>query len=116
MLGLWGEVSPLEEWLGLQRGQSLTPALAEGTVQLGAVVPFAQSAALPAHFGGVDVGAETVRFLTEEAGAAQAALEAAAVAELEAAAAGARSTVAGTRAFLTARRGQIRCWVVAAAG
>lgn len=50
---------------------------------LGALVPFAQAAFLLAHFTGVAVGVETVRRLTEAAGAAQVARETAAVAELE---------------------------------
>ena len=52
-------------------------------VRLGASVPFAAAAALLAHFTGVRVGAETVRRMTEAAGAAQVAVETAAVADLE---------------------------------
>ncbi len=52
-------------------------------MRLGASVPFAEAAALLAHFTGVRVGAETVRRLTEAAGAAQVAVATAAVAELE---------------------------------
>jgi len=47
---------------------------------LGASVPFAEAAAVLAHLTGVRVGAETVRRLTEAAGAARVALETAAVA------------------------------------
>ncbi len=46
-------------------------------------MPFAQAAELLAHFTGVRVGAETVRRLTEAAGAAQVAVETAAVRALE---------------------------------
>lgn len=75
--------SPLDERLGLLPGSSLTPWLVEGIVRLGASLPFAEAAAVLAHFTGVRVGPETVRRLTEAAGAAQVARETAAVAELE---------------------------------
>ena len=75
-------LSPLDERLGLLAGRPLTPALAESVVRLGASVPFADAAALLAHFTGVRVGAETVRRLTEAAGASQVAVETAAVAEV----------------------------------
>ena len=52
-------------------------------MRLGTSVPFAEAAALLAHFTGVRVGAETVRRLTEAAGAAQVAVETAAVVALE---------------------------------
>ena len=64
-------------------GSPLTPALAASAVRVGASVPFAEAAALLAHFTGVRVGSETVRRLTEAAGAAQVAVETAAVAALE---------------------------------
>ncbi len=63
--------SPLDETLGLLPGQHLTPRLVEGIVRLGAALPFGQVPALLAHFTGVTVGVETVRRLTEAAGAAQ---------------------------------------------
>lgn len=61
----------------------LTPWLTESAVRLGATVPFAQAADLLRHFTGVAVDPDTVRRLTEAAGAAQVARETAAVAELE---------------------------------
>jgi hypothetical protein len=69
--------------LGLLSGSPLTPWLRESLVLLGTSVPFAQAADLLHHFTGVRVGAETVRRLTEAAGAAQTALETELVAELE---------------------------------
>jgi hypothetical protein len=69
--------------LGLLAGSPLTPWLSESLVLLGASVPFAQAADLLHHFTGVRVGAETVRRLTEAAGAAQLARETTAVADLE---------------------------------
>lgn len=74
---------PLDERLALLPGSALTPSLVESVVRLGAVVPFAQAADLLAHFTGVWVGSETVRRLTEAAGAVQVARETAVVAELE---------------------------------
>lgn len=74
---------PLDERFGLLPGNSLTPSLVEGLVRLGATVPFAQAADLLAHFTGVRVAPDTVRRLTEAAGAVQVARETAAVAELE---------------------------------
>ena len=68
--------------MGLLRGSPLTPWLVESIVQLGASVPFAEAARLLAHFTGVRVGAETVRRLTEAAGAAQVARETQAVVDL----------------------------------
>ena len=64
-------------------GSPLTPWLVEGIVRLGASVPFAEAAAVLAHFTGARVGAETVRRLTEAAGAAQVAVETVAVDALE---------------------------------
>ena len=55
-------------------GSALTPVAGRGLVRLGASLPFAQAAELLAHFTGVRVGAETVRRLTEAAGAAQVAV------------------------------------------
>ena len=52
-------------------------------MRLGAALPFGQVPPVLAHFTGVAVDAETVRRLTEAAGAAQVAVEAAAVATLE---------------------------------
>ncbi len=69
--------------MGLLPGSPLTPWLVAGIVRLGASVPFAEAARLLAHFTGVRVGAETVRRLTEAAGAAQVAVETDAVAALE---------------------------------
>jgi hypothetical protein len=75
--------SPLDERLGLLPGSALTPSLVDSVVRLGATVPFAQAADLLAHFTGVRVGSETVRRLTEAAGAVQVAIETMAVANLE---------------------------------
>jgi hypothetical protein len=69
--------------LGLLPNLQLTPRLIEGLVRLGALAPFAQVPPLLAHFTGVAVDAETVRRLTEAAGAAQVARETAAVATIE---------------------------------
>lgn len=67
--------SPLDERLGLLPGHAFTPHLVEGLVRLGAALPFGQVPALIAHFTGVTVSAETVRRVTEAAGAAQVACE-----------------------------------------
>lgn len=67
--------SPLDERLELLPGQRFTPRLVEGMVRLGAALPFGQVPALIAHFTGVRVGVETVRRLSEAAGAAQLACE-----------------------------------------
>jgi hypothetical protein len=53
----------------------LTPRLVEGIVRLGTALPFGQVPALLDHFTGVRVSPETVRRLTEAAGAAQLACE-----------------------------------------
>lgn len=74
---------PLDERLGLLAGSPLTPWLIERIVLLGASLPFAQAADLLHRFTGVRVGEETVRRLTEAVGAAQVAIETAAVADLE---------------------------------
>lgn len=54
-----------------------------GIVRLGVLVPFAQVPPLIAHFTGVMVSVETVRRLTEAAGAVQEARDTAAVAQIE---------------------------------
>lgn len=75
--------SPLDESLALLPGHHLTPSLVEGIVRLGVLVPFAQVPPLIAHFTGVTVSVDTVRRLTEAAGAVQAARELAAVEQIE---------------------------------
>ncbi len=75
--------SPLDERLGLLPGSRLTPALVEGVVRLAAHLPFGQVPPLIAHFTGVVIDAETVRRLTEAAGAVQVALETEAVDAIE---------------------------------
>ena len=75
--------SPLDETLGLLAGVRFTPWLVDSMVRLGALVPFAQVPSLIAHFTGTRVSAATVRRLTEAAGAAQVAVETAAVARIE---------------------------------
>jgi hypothetical protein len=75
--------SPLDERLGLLPGLHLTPILIEGLVRLASLAPFAQIPPLLAHFTGVTVAAETVRRLTEAAGAAQVTRETAAVERIE---------------------------------
>jgi hypothetical protein len=52
-------------------------------VRLGAVLPFAQAATLLAHFTGVTIDPETIRRLTEAAGAVQVVLETEAVTHIE---------------------------------
>lgn len=64
-------------------GLQLTPTLIAGLVRLAALAPFAQVPPLLAQFTGVTVDAETVRRLTEAAGAAQVAREAAEVERIE---------------------------------
>jgi hypothetical protein len=63
----------------------LSPTLHEMVVQTGAVLPFAQAARQVGRLTGSVVSAATVRRLTEQAGAAYAAVQEAALAELEAA-------------------------------
>jgi hypothetical protein len=75
--------SPLDEALELLSGSRFTPRLIEGMVLLSAHLPFGQVPAILAHFTGVAVDAETVRRLTEAAGAVQAARETAAVEAIE---------------------------------
>lgn len=74
--------SPLDEQLGLIPGR-FAPRLIEGMVRLGTWLPFGQVAEMLAFFTGVHVDAETVRRLTEGAGAALVAVEDAAVVRLE---------------------------------
>lgn len=75
-------LSPLDEALGLVPG-SLSPQLLEGVVRLGSSMSFAQVAEELAFFWGVEVSEDTVRRHTEGAGKALAAVEDAAVAQLE---------------------------------
>ncbi len=75
--------SPLDEALALLPGQ-FAPRIVEGIVRLGVWMPFERVPEVFAFFTGVRVSAETVRRLTEEAGAAQVAVERAAVERLEA--------------------------------
>ena len=74
---------PLDESLALVPGHRLTPTVVAGIVRLGVLVPFAQVPPLIAHFTGITVDTETVRRLTEAAGAIQEAQDTAAVAHLE---------------------------------
>jgi hypothetical protein len=62
---------------------TLTPSRQEGVVRLGGWLPFGRAAELLAHFTRVTVGEATARRLTEGAGAAYDAVQAAAVARLE---------------------------------
>jgi hypothetical protein len=62
---------------------SLTPALQERAVRLGSWLPFARTAEMLAHFAHVDLGGATARRLTERAGAAYEAVQAAALTRLE---------------------------------
>ena len=75
--------SPLDEHLGLLPGSALTPTIIDGIVRLGAHLPFGQVPPLMAHFTGVVIDAETVRRLTEAAGAAQVAIQTEAAATIE---------------------------------
>ncbi len=75
--------SPLDEQLGLLPGYHLTPTLVEGIVRLGVLIPFGMVPPLILHFTGVTISAETVRRLSEAAGAVQVARETAAVEQLE---------------------------------
>jgi hypothetical protein len=61
----------------------LTPAVVAGIVRLGVLLPFAQVPPLIAQFTGVSVSVETVRRLTEAAGAIQETCDTAAVAQIE---------------------------------
>jgi hypothetical protein len=73
---------PLDEQLALAPGQ-YAPRLIEGMVRRGTWMPFGQVPEMLAFFTGVHVDAETVRRLTERAGAALVGVEDAAVARLE---------------------------------
>jgi hypothetical protein len=73
---------PLDEQLGLESGQ-FAPRLIEGIVRLGTWMPFGQVPEMLAFFTGVGINAETVRRLTERAGAALVAAEDATVTRLE---------------------------------
>lgn len=75
--------SPLDESLALLPSHRLTPSVVAGIVRLGVLVPFAQVPPLIAHFTGVTVSVETVRRLTEAAGAVQEARETATVEHIE---------------------------------
>jgi hypothetical protein len=75
---------PLDEELGLG-GSSYSPFVHASIVRLGTWLPFERVPAVLAHFTRVPVSAETARRLTEQAGAALAAAETAAVTALEAA-------------------------------
>jgi hypothetical protein len=68
--------------LGLLSG-SLTPSLQESAVRLGSWLPFARAAEMLAHFTHTTIGEATVRRLTEGAGAAYEAVQAAELARLE---------------------------------
>jgi len=72
---------PLDEALALVPGR-FAPRLIEGMVRLGTWMPFGQVPELLAFFTSVRIDADTVRRLTEHAGAALAAVEDAAVARL----------------------------------
>jgi hypothetical protein len=61
----------------------LTPALQEGVVRLGAWVPFARAAEFLAYFTQTTIGEASARRLTEGAGAAYEAVQAAEVARIE---------------------------------
>lgn len=67
----------------MRPGSVLTPTLVESIVRLGAEVPFARVPGLLAHFTGVTISVETVRRLTEAAGAAAVALATEAVVAVE---------------------------------
>ena len=66
---------PLDEALGLLPSH-FSPFMLQCIVRLGTVMPFEQVPELLAFLTGVPVSIETVRRLTETAGAAQVALEA----------------------------------------
>jgi len=77
-----GVFSPLDEELGLLPG-TLSPSLVESAVRLGTWLPFEPAAQMLAHFTRTDISKPTVRRLTEEAGAAYVAVQAAQVEALE---------------------------------
>jgi hypothetical protein len=74
--------SPLDEELALLPG-ALSPSLQEGLVRLGSWLPFARAAEMLAYFTHVTIGEATVRRVTEGAGAAYEAVQAAEVARIE---------------------------------
>lgn len=76
--------SPLDEELALEPG-TYVPFVHASIVRLGTWLPFERVPAVLGHFTQVSVSPETVRRLTERAGAALEAAETAAVAALEAA-------------------------------
>lgn len=73
---------PLDNRLGLLSGH-FSPHLVQIIVRLGTLLPFEQVPALLAFLCGVHVSPDTVRRLTEQAGAAQVAIEDREVARLE---------------------------------
>lgn len=75
--------SPLDERFALLPGR-FAPRVVEGIVRLGVGMPFERVPDVLAFFMGVSVSVETVRRLTEQAGAAQVAVETARVEALEA--------------------------------
>ena len=77
----WG-FPPLDERLDLLPGH-YSPILIEGIVRLGTHLPFHQVPALIAFFYRVPISAETVRRVTERAGAVQVATEDRALTDLE---------------------------------
>jgi len=75
--------SPLDERLGLLPDSHFTPGLVAGMARLGTLIPFGQVPGIMQHFTGVTISAETVRRLTELAGAAQVERDSAAVVQIE---------------------------------
>jgi hypothetical protein len=73
---------PLDNTLGLLPSQ-FSPAVVQAIVRLGAIMPFEQAPELLACLIGVHVCSDTVRRLTERAGAAQVAVEERALHQLE---------------------------------
>ncbi len=69
-----GGFFPLSEELDLL-SKHFSPYLLECIVRLGTLIPFEQVPSLLHFLTGVHVSADTVRRLTEEAGAAQVAIE-----------------------------------------
>lgn len=74
--------SPLDAVLELTRSH-FSPFLIEGMVRLGTCLPFAQVPAMVHFFTGVEVSSDTVRRLTEQAGAALATIETAEAERIE---------------------------------
>ena len=75
----------MDEELGLLPQVSVTPTLAESAVRLGTWIPFAAASELLAHFVHTQVSESTLTRLTERAGAAYVAVQAAQYAQLQAA-------------------------------